>query len=162
MRVNSDTAHKLLKQINTEIGIETALEGNGMTYAHSSDEEPIIPEYNFNETHHRLTELHKRARHIKHAIGLFNQTTLIEIHGETMTIDEALSQMQWLNSRKRILEEMRNIPKTQRQNHFGKTDIVHRNFDMKDVQKTHEEISTLLIETQQAINIANLTTMFEI
>lgn len=164
MKVNSDTAHKILKNTQSEVERILGTERENRTYAHSPNEEPIRVNYSFEETQTELEALNGKIGRIKHAIGLFNQTTEIEVEGEKMTIDEALSQMKWLNSRKKDLDSMLAIPEVQRQNTYGNKlpDIVHRNFDAKAVQATYERISNKLIATQQAINIANLTVMFEI
>lgn len=181
MKVNSDTAHKKLKNIQEQINRIIQLERQNRTYAHAPGEEPIINPYDFYKTQEQLADLHAAVRHIKHAISLFNQTTTIgietvsypdknakdkdkEIKTTTMTIDEALSYMQWLNSRKAILGEMLRIPKTERCNNYnGKApDIIHRNFDITEVEQCYTSICETLINTQQAINTANLMITFEI
>lgn len=181
MKVNSDTAHKKLKNIQEQINRIIQLERQNRTYAHAPGEEPIVNPYDFYKTQEQLADLHAAVRHIKHAIGLFNQTATIEIETvsypdknakdkdkeiktTTMTIDEALSYMQWLNSRKAILGEMLRIPETERCNNYNNKapDIIHRNFDITEVEQCYASICETLINTQQAINTANLTVTFEI
>ena len=106
MFVNSDTANKLAKNLSMEINRINQHENDSLTYGHAPDETPIVPEYNFLETHKLLEKKNQELAHIRHAIANFNQNTTINAAGKVWTIDEALAQMRYLHNSYIMLIDM--------------------------------------------------------
>lgn len=164
MFVNSDTANKLAKNLSMEINRINQHENDSLTYGHAPDETPIVPEYNFLETHKLLEKKNQELAHIRHAIANFNQNTTINVAGKIWTIDEALAQMRYLQNRKTKLNDMLTIQEKSRTAGFGnrQPEIIHRNFDRTEVQTAYDNITKQLMELQSAVNTANLIQNFEI
>lgn len=163
VRMNSDTANKTIKNLQAEIDSILSNEKRDSTYSHAAGETPNIPTwYSFPDTQKRLHELRSKIGTLRHAINNFNISTKVE--GFDMTVDEALYRMHILNMEKKRLHEMLDIPETTRTRSYGsrEADIVHRNFDLAPVQEAYDAVTSELMSIQQAINIANLTCIFEV
>ena len=113
MKMNSDTASKLIKNLQSEIDMLLRAEKRDCTYSHSPSETPIVPEYSFADTQKRLEELRGNMAALRHAVNRFNIET--KVPGFDITVDEALGHMSRLYlcmqpvelsfSRKRLLVE---------------------------------------------------------
>lgn len=162
MKFTSDTANKTLKNLQAEMEATLNSADQSMTYSHGPAETPIIPKYDFKETEEKVQGLRKKIATIRHAINKFNVNTVIEDLG--ITVDEALGEMSYLNTKKKRLYRMLQIQETSRQRAFGgrEPDITHRNFNIEDAKAEYDKVCEYLIKYQQAINIANLTITFEI
>ena len=163
LKLNSDTANKTIKNLQTEIDSILSNERRDSTYSHAVGETPSVPTwYNFADTQKRLSELRNKIGVLRHAINQFNVNTKID--GFNMTVDEALYRMHLLNAEKKRLHEMLDIPEVTRTRNFGsrEADIVHRNFDIDSVRAEYDSVTAELMAIQQAINIANLTCTFDV
>lgn len=162
MKLNSDTANKLIKNLQSEIETLLQAESRDCTYSHSPSESPIIPKYSFADTQAKLEELRGKVAALRHAVNRFNIET--KVNGFDMTVDEALGYMSRLNEEKRRLYRLTQIPEVTRTRGFGgkEPDLVHRNFDAGEVQAAYKETCENLMRIQQAINVANLTVEFEV
>lgn len=162
MKMNSDTASKLIKNLQSEIDMLLQSEKRDCTYSHTPSEAPVIPEYNFADTQKRLEELRGNMAALRHAINRFNIET--RIPGFDITVDEALGRMSRLNEDKRRLSRLASIPDVARSREYGskEPDLVHRNFNSDEVQAAYKETCDQLMRIQQAINVANLTIEFDV
>jgi len=163
--VNSDTANKMIKQLYAEEETILNAEKNGKTYSYTFNETPEVPDYDFNDTQAKLHEIRGKIAHLKHAINTFNITTYITIYGkDDLTVDQALFQMSVLNSEKKRLYSLLQIPEKQRSRGFNskEADFTQRNFDIADVRKEYDRVCKELMDIQQAINSANLMHYFKI
>lgn len=81
MRVTSSQAAKLLRQLNDELRALQLKEANSSSFvaAIQEDVESVRPEYNFKEMRDAQAEVECKIRKVKHAINVFNTTTIIRI-----------------------------------------------------------------------------------
>lgn len=81
-----------------------------------------------------------------------------------MTVDEALGYMSMLNTEKKRLYDLLQIPEKTRERVYGsrEADFVCRNFDIAQVQAEYDRVSEELLRIQQAVNLANLMVTFEV
>ena len=162
MKLNSDTANKLIKNLQSEIETLLQAESRDCTYSHSPSESPIIPKYSFADTQAKLEELRGKVAALRHAVNRFNIET--KVPGFDITVDEALGHMSRLNEDKRRLSSLASIPEITRSREYGskEPDLVHRNFSNEEVQAAYKETCDQLMRIQQAINVANLTIEFDV
>lgn len=164
LTLNSDTANKLAKNNAAEIKRLELMEENSLTYSHTPGETPIVPDYDFLEVQRQLSRLNKKQAILRGAIARFNMNTEITVGEDTIAIDQALAEIKYLTNRKSKLNDMLQVPETSRISGFQRKEpeIVHRNFNKENVQKTYDETTDRLLALQQAVNIANLTETFEV
>lgn len=163
MKMNSDYANKILRDLQTNLDSTIAEENRNKTYSYALNEKPIIPEYDFKETQEKLTVLRQEIAVLKHAINRFNMET--KLKGTELTMDEALGRMSMLHSEKKRLNALLQIPEITRERMYrglDAADYVCRNFEIEDVKTEYESVKKELIDLQQAINLANLTEEFDI
>ncbi|MBQ4258320.1 MAG: hypothetical protein II713_04890 [Clostridia bacterium] len=162
MKINSDTANKLIKNYKAEIEALLILESQGTTYSYAPGEEPIIPEYSFRKTQEELHSLEEKTLRLSHAVAVFNSTTVLPEY--SVTLDEAIGRMSRLNEEKKRLYALLQIPEKKRERSYGggDADITCRNFDQAEVRAAYNQVTKDLMALQQAINIANLTQTFEV
>lgn len=162
MKLNSDTANKIIKNLQSEIDMLLQAERRDCTYSHTPSESPIIPKYSFSDTQSKLGALRDKIAALRHAVNRFNVETKVD--GFDLTVDEALGYMSRLNEEKRRLHNLTSIPEVTRTRGLGgkEPDIVHRNFDAGEVQAAYKATCGELMLIQQAINVANLTKEFEV
>ena len=162
MKLNSDTASKLIKNLQSEIDMLLQAEKRDCTYSHSPSETPVIPEYSFAATQAKLEDLRGKIAALRHAVNRFNVETRIQ--GFDITVDEALGRMSRLNDEKRRLARLAAIPEAARSREYGskEPDLIHRNFNSDEVQAAYKETCDQLMRIQQAINVANLTVEFDV
>lgn len=162
MKMNSDYANKILKDLQQNVDSVLFDESVSKTYSYALNETPVIPEYSFTQTQKTLSLLRHQIAVLKHAINKFNVET--KLQGYDMTMDEALGQMSRLHNEKKRLNALLQIPEKTRERGFRgmEADYVCRNFDIEDVKKEYANVKDELIRLQQAINLANLTEEFDV
>ena len=161
MKLNSDTANKLIKNCEAEISALLEAESKNSTYSYSVGEEPVIPAYSFRETQEKIHAFQDKIAKLRHAVAVFNSGKILPEYG--CTLDEAIGRMSRMNAEKKRLYELLQIPEKQRSRSYGsrEADIACRNFDADEVRAAYDKVTQDLMEIQQAINIANLTETFE-
>ena len=161
MKLNSDTANKLIKNCEAEISALLEAESKNSTYSYSVGEEPVIPAYSFRETQEKIHAFQDKIAKLRHAVAVFNSGKVLPEYG--CTLDEAIGRMSRMNAEKKRLYELLQIPEKQRSRSYGsrEADITCRNFDADEVRAAYDKVTQDLMEIQQAINIANLTETFE-
>lgn len=115
MKYTSAEAGKLLKKLNDERASLLLREENSKDFlaAVGEDLESVRPDYNFATTQVALNEIETKIRKLKHALNIFNSTTVIPEFG--MTIDEMLVYIPQLTIRKDKLARMKDrLPKSPR------------------------------------------------
>ena len=162
MKLNSDTANKLIKNYNAEIAALLEAESKNSTYSYSVNETPTIPAYSFRETQEKIHDFQKKIAKLRHAVSVFNSGTALPEYD--CTLDEAIGEMSRMNAEKKRLYDLLQIPEKQRSRSYGsrEADITCRNFDVAEVREAYDKITADLMAIQQAINIANLTETFEV
>ena len=167
MKYTSAEANKLLKQLMQDHFAVTNIERQSSTFLAATGENPdsVKPEYDYKKTQETLRELSAKIRKIKHAINMFNTTTVVP--GFDMTIDEMLVYLPQLSERVNTLNSMSNTLPKVRERIFGQgtnatIDYRYANYDISAVKKDYEELRSLLSKAQTALDLLNSSVTFEI
>lgn len=161
--VTSAVANKMLKAFSEEKEYLLSLERESSVYVLADSEKSAPPAYNYEEVQAKIDEIDAKVRDIKHAINVFNTTTML---GQIdITIDEALVEMAQLTRKKEKLDAMRKrLPKT-RVNNFRNANVIeyqYVNYDLDKVQKDYNAVCERITEIQVALDLANQTKVFMI
>ena len=165
MKYTSAEAGKLLKKLNDERASLLLREENGKEFlaAVGEDIESVRPGYNFATTQVALNEIETKIRKVKHALNVFNSTTVIPEFG--MTIDEMLVYIPQLTMRKNKLARMKDrLPKVREQTRVNSSILDYRylNYGVDEAAAEYDKISDTLSKAQNALDAANMNQTLEI
>ena len=166
MRVTSAQAAKLLRQLNDELRALQLKEANSSSFvaAIQEDVESVRPAYNFKEMRDAQAEVECKIRKVKHAINVFNTTTIIPDFN--ITIDEMLVYLPQLNRQCEVLSKMRDaMPKVRVSSGYSSGNIIdykYANYDIEEVGRYYTELSDTLAKAQTVLDLVNSTVEFEI
>ena len=165
MKYTSAEAGKMLKKLNDEQSSIILREQNGREFlaAVGEDIESVRPDYNFKETQDALDEVERKIRKLKHALNVFNSTTVIPEFG--MTIDEMLVYIPQLTMRKDKLARMKDrLPKVREQTRVNSSILDYRylNYGVDEAAAEYDKISDTLSKAQNALDAANMNQTLEI
>ena len=165
MKYTSAEAGKLLKKLNDEQSSIILREQNGREFlaAVGEDIESVRPDYNFKETQDALDEVKRKIRKLKHALNVFNSTTVIPEFG--MTIDEMLVYIPQLTAKKNKLARMKDkLPKVREQTRVNSSILDYRylNYDINEVAEAYEQVCDTLAKAQTALDAANMNQTLEV
>ena len=165
MKYTSAEAGKLLKKLNDEPASILLREENSKDFlaAVGEDLDSVRPEYNFSETQNALDEIETKMRKLKHALNIFNSTTVIPEFG--MTIDEMLVYIPQLTMRKDKLARMKDrLPKVREQTRVNSSILDYRylNYGVDEAAAEYDKISDTLSKAQNALDAANMNQTLEI
>ena len=166
MRVTSSQAAKLLRQLNDELRALQLKEANSCSFvaAIQEDDESVRPAYNFKEMRDAQAEVECKIRKVKHAINVFNTTTIIPDFN--ITIDEMLVYLPQLNRQCEVLSKMRDaMPKVRVSSGYSSGNIIdykYANYDIEEVGRYYAELSDTLAKAQTVLDLVNSTVEFEI
>lgn len=166
MRVTSAQAAKLLRQLNDELRALQLKEANSNSFvaAIQEDVESVRPAYNFKEMRDAQAEVECKIRKVKHAINVFNTTTIIPDFN--ITIDEMLVYLPQLNRQCEVLSKMRDaMPKVRVSSGYSSGNIIdykYANYDIEEVGRYYAELSDTLAKAQTVLDLVNSTVEFEI
>ena len=73
-KMTSAYANKMLRKLNEDKGFWLSKEKEGYLYVAALDEEPVIPEYDYEEVSKNVSEIDAKIVKIKHAINVTNCT----------------------------------------------------------------------------------------
>ena len=166
MLYTSAEASKLLRSLKSEEGTEKLkeMENNTFQAAIGENIDDVRPDYEFGATNRKLHDIRRKIVIVKHAINVFNATTVII---DDITIDMALIMLPQLTERKQILYNMKMIPPKKRNKVYGMgtadvIDYTYANFDPKEVEAEYERVSKKIDEIQLALDKTNVTKKMEI
>ena len=164
MKYTSASANKLIKILEDKKQYLLQIESNNSTYVLAQDEKQDIPEYDFKDFNKQIDELDLKIRTLKHALNVFNTTTVLPIG---ITIDQALVEMAQLNNKVYRLDNMRKAKNKTRLSgmYAGRRDVAeyqYLNYEPKDVDKTYEEDYSRIQQIQLALDKVNQTVEFEV
>ena len=167
MLVTSAQAAKLLRQLNDELRALQLKEANSSSFvaAIQEDIESVRPVYNFKKMRDAQAEVACKIRKVKHAINVFNTTTIIPDFN--ITIDEMLVYLPQLNAECTTLSKMRDaMPKVRVSSGYSGggniIDYKYANYDIEEVSKYYAELSHTLAKAQTVLDLVNSTVEFEI
>lgn len=166
MKYTSAEAGKLLKKLNEEQASIILRENSGKEFlaAVGEDIESVRPDYDFKSVQNALCEIEAKIRKLKHALNVFNSTTVIPEFG--MTIDEMLVYIPQLTARKNKLAEMKDkLPKVREQTRMSVSAILdyrYLNYDVNEVAAEYEKVSDTLAKAQNALDYVNMNKTLEV
>ncbi len=167
MLITSAKAAKMLRQLNDELHTLQVREGKTKTFvaALQEDIESVRPKYNFKEMRDAQAEVERKIRKLKHALNVFNTTTVVLDFD--MTIDEMLVFLPQLNKQCSLLSGMRDaMPKVRVSSGYSGNsailDYQYTNYDIEEANKLYIELSDILAKAQTALDLINSTVEFEI
>ena len=161
MQMTSAGANKLLRKLEDDKRFLLSQEAAASTYVVTEGAEAVVPAYDYRKTAQALEQVDAEVRRIKHALNVFNSTTMLD--GLDITIDEALVKMAQLNQRKSTLDTMRCRLEKERVTNFGRSNVVEYtciNYDLAEIQADYQAISQQIMDIQLALDLTNQTKTF--
>lgn len=166
MKLTSAEGAKLLKKLKSEFDALKSKESISSTFLASVGENPesVRPKYDYKEVKAELDGLALKIRKLKHAINLFNTTTVIPEYN--ITIDEMLVLIPQLSTNKQKLSEMAlRLPKAREEQEYGRAsniiDYRYANYDIDEVNKDLLAVTDELSSAQLALDLINHSATFE-
>ena len=165
MKYTSAEANKLLRKLNDEKTSVMYREENGKEFlaAVGEDIESVRPKYDFTETQNAIAGIETKIRKLKHAINVFNSTTIIPEFD--MTIDEMLVYIPQLTAAKNKLAIMKDkLPKVREQTRVNSSILDYRylNYDVETVTAEYEKVTDTLAKAQNALDSINMNQTLEV
>ncbi len=165
MKCTSAEAGKMLRKLMEEKSSIEMREYSGKEFlaAVGEDLESVRPDYDFAKTQSALAEVEEKIRKLKHALNVFNSTTVIPEFD--MTIDEMLVYIPQLTARKNKLSSMKDkLPKVREQSRTNSSILDYRylNYDVNEVAAEYEKAADTLASAQNALDAVNMTLTLDI
>ena len=166
MKYTSSQAGKLLRKLNDDYTALLKKEEMSKDFLVSLGENPdvIRPEYDFCATQKELETLECKIRKVKHALNVFNSTTIIPEFD--ITIDEMLVLIPQLSKRKQKLSAMKGkLPKMREQGFARNSAVVeyrYLNYEVSQAESEYEKVADLLAKAQTALDMINNASTLEI
>lgn len=166
-KMTSAYANKMIRGLEEEKNFWLKTEESSQTYVAAINEEPVIPEYDYEQVAATIAEIDRKIAIIKHAINLSNATALVTVGDEQLSVDTILVRMAQLSKRKIVLDYMRKeLPKTRVEARFSSRNAVpeyrYINYDLETVKKDFEDVSKRIMDMQMALDLYNQTVQFEV
>lgn len=165
MKVTSAEANKMIRQLRDQKELLFTQEKNVISFVAATTEnvEEVRPAYSYEEMAAKFDEIDRKVRKIKHALNVFNSTTVVD--GFDMTIDEMLVFLPQATDRLRKLAVMLSKPAKSRAENTGRTAIIeyeYLNYDLAKVQKDYDDLMDMKNRALTALDVVNNTVTFEI
>ncbi|MBP5489605.1 MAG: hypothetical protein J6Y10_03290 [Lachnospiraceae bacterium] len=167
MKLTSAEAAKVLRKYNNDLMDLQNKESMSQSFvaAISEDPETVRPEYDYAKTREDEAALMEKVRKLKHAINVFNSTTVIP--DWNITIDEMLILIPQLTRKRDRLAAMKNcLPKERvaagMRQASNIIDYRYANYDIAQAQADYDTASDLLARAQTALDLVNSTVTFEV
>ena len=167
MQITSAYANKMLRSLEEDKAFWVNKEASSSSYVVANNEEPVIPEYDYQEVAANIEEIDNKIAIIKHALNVANATAVVKVGDVDMSIDTILIKMAQLNKRKAILDGMRKqLPKAREQQGYMARNTVpeyrYINYDLNLIKQEYERVSKMIMEMQMALDMYNQTVQFEV
>ena len=165
MQLTSAQAAKLLRRLKEEKDLLNSEEKNSKSFvaAIQEDVDAVRPAYDFAAMQARLESLDARMRKLKHAINVFNTTTIVD--GFDMTIDEMLVYLPQLGEKKEKLTQMsKMLPRRRNDRDYNSSnniEYLYANFDIEEARAELNRVSELYAKAQTMLDLVNNRDTFE-
>ena len=167
MQYTSAQAAKILRRLNEERNALLTMENQSKDFLASVGEDPetVRPDYDYAATQAKLRELEEKIRKVKHAISMFNISTVVPEFG--MTVDQLLVYIPQLSQRKvKYADMMSKLPKARETGSaYTRGNIIdyrYANYDITAAEQDHSWVSDTLGRAQTALDVINNTLTMEI
>ncbi len=167
LTLTSAEAAKLLRKLNDEYASIAEKEEKRKVFraALGEDPESVRPAYDYRQTQTELEETAEKIRRVKHAVNLFNVSTVVP--GFDVTVDEMLVLIPQLTRQKAKLAGMRlRLPKERVDERLMRgsnvIDYTYLNYDPAEAQSDHAAVSDRLAAAQLALDRVNQTVTFQV
>lgn len=153
---------KEIKKLESDKASWVCHERNNCTVSYMSNEDPLIPEYDYKDTTESLKWFDDEIRRLKGLLAYSNATTIVD--GFNMTINEALVYLAQLNEREKRLNYLISFKPISRKTIGidGKIEFTKILFDQEDALKRHTATKNEIMQLQMAIDRTNLTNFIEV
>ena len=167
MQYTSAQAAKILRRLNEERSALLNMELQSKDFLASVGEDPetVRPAYDYADTQAKLAELEEKIRRVKHAINLFNISTVVPEFN--MTVDQLLVYIPQLCQRKvKYSEMMSKLPKARETGPaYTRGNIIdyrYANYDIAAAEQDYSRVADTLGRAQTALDVVNNTLTMEI
>ena len=165
MKITSAEANKMIRQLRDQYRLLYTQESNVVSFVAATTEniEDVRPAYDYVETAAQYDEIDRKVRKIKHALNIFNSTTVVD--GFDMTIDEMLVFLPQTNDRLNKLEKMLSKPAKSRAENTGRTAIIEYEYLKYDLDRIQEDYDNLVNKRNRALtalDVVNNTVQFDV
>lgn len=167
-KMTSAYANKVLKKLAEDKEYWRKKETCSCTYIAATDEEPVIPDYDYATVAAEIEAIDEKIVKIKHAINVNNVMNQIAVGDTQMSIDEILVKMAQLNKRKALLDQMRKKEPKSRLNsgmfsvRKSAPEYEYINYDLDLVKSEYGRIDAEIAAMQIALDKYNQTFEFEV
>ena len=166
--MTSAYANKMLKSLEEDKAFWLNKEEEACTYVAAINEEPVVPDYDYDEVATTIAALDEKIAIIKHELNVTNANAKVLVGDVTMSIDSILIKMAQLNRRKTVLDVMRKrLPKSreEQRSYMSRNSVPeyrYINYDLELVKNEYELVSKSIMEMQMALDKYNQTVQFEV
>lgn len=165
MKLTSKKADKLLEELQDDLNNLLKKERQNAIFVSATNEdlESNRPEYSYEEAQKEIDEINSKIRTVKHAISIFNTTTIVKEFN--MNIDELLVYIKQLKEDLLRLTFMRGIPAKRRNDSVIRGNVIdyeYANFDTKVIEDKCKETLQKYNKAHLILNDINTNTEFEI
>ena len=167
MKYTSAEAAKVLRKLNEDHAALLEKEGKSSVFVAAVGEEleEVRPAYDYGEVQAQLAELERKIRIVKHAINLFNQSTIVP--GFDMTVDQMLVYIPQLSARKnKLLRMAGRLPKERlHASGYAAKAIIeysYANYDIEKAEKDLAQVNDELARAQTGLDVVNNSAVLDI
>lgn len=166
--MTSAYANKMLKKLAEDKEFWRNKEAEGCMYIAAIDEDPVVPDYDYDTVANEIAEIDEKIVKIKHAINVNNVNNKVAVGDDNLCIDEILVKMAQLNRRKVFLDGLRKQSPKSRINagvySTRKTapEYKYINYDLEHVKAEYERVDSEIAAMQIALDKYNQTFEFEV
>ena len=163
-KVSPLTVTKRINALKEELKDLEGYENKSSSFSFNlgQDKEALRPSYDFEETQKRYMELALEIIKLKHAINLFNTTTMVPEFN--MTVDQMLVYLPMLRGRKQTLQKMKDEPMnglSSRVTYRG-VNYTYSNYSVQKVTEDYRKIAEEYAKARTALDFINATGEIEV
>ena len=163
-KVSPLTVTKRINALKEELKDLEGYENKSSSFSFNlgQDKEALRPSYDFEETQKRYMELTQEIIQLKHAINLFNTTTMVPEFN--MTVDQMLVYLPMLRERKQTLKKLKDQPISGRSSGIfeGIVRYEYCNYSVQKATEDYKKIADEYAKAHTALDLINVTGEIEV